>query len=158
MQQDKSATEFTKDSEFWGNVAKKYNSMGNLGTLLSLEALRLLRLTDQDRFVLDVAAGTGNFALQAARELKRLHPQGGAQVLATDFAEAMLGACKFEVDQQGLGDIIQCKLMNAQDLGEIKDGTVDVIGCVLGAMFFPDPVKAFRHISFPPTSSVVLPC
>jgi hypothetical protein len=33
-------------------------------------------------------------------------------------------------------------------LGEIKDGTVDVVGCVLGAMFFPDAVKAFRHVSF----------
>ena len=110
----------------WSSLAKQYKSLGNLSILHAAQALRLLRLTDQDRFVVDVAAGFGAFALQAAHELKRLHPdaaagggstkgEGGAvKVLATDFAEAMVEACRFEAEQEGLGDIVECKQMDAQ--------------------------------------------
>jgi ubiquinone/menaquinone biosynthesis C-methylase UbiE len=105
--------------EEWSRVAKQYRGLGNLSHLHAKENLDRLQLTLEDRFVVDVAAGTGAFALQAARELKRLRGEAGqsmdgVRVLATDFADAMVGACRYEAEAQGLNDIVECKQMDGQ--------------------------------------------
>jgi ubiquinone/menaquinone biosynthesis C-methylase UbiE len=100
----------------WSKLAKQYNTFAiQLTRLHSAEALRLLNLGKEDRVVLDVAAGTGAFALQAAQELQRVHASDkDYKVLATDFAEAMVAACRTEAHDQGLSDIVECKQMDGQ--------------------------------------------
>ncbi|KAL6046050.1 SAM-dependent methyltransferase [Balamuthia mandrillaris] len=149
-----------QEAQEWDKRAKQYNATaGDLTIRHSAEALRLLDLGSlvgeegrEAMVVLDIACGTGAFAIQAAKELHRLC--GGDEmkkgrphkVIASDFAEAMVFACQAEAEQQGLQDHVQCLKMDAQDLSAIEDDSVDAIGCVFGAMFFPDPLKAFREM------------
>ena len=78
--------------------------------------------------VLDVAAGTGNFALAAART--------GARVTACDFTPHMieLGRARSEA----AGRDVEWVSGDAEDL-PFADGSFDVVASVFGAMFAPRP-------------------
>src|SRR5690349_3016503 len=77
--------------------------------------------------VLDVAAGTGNTALAAARR--------GARVTATDLVPSMLETASRRAAAEGLE--LDVQLADAQDL-PFEDGTFDVVMSSFGAMYAPD--------------------
>lgn len=78
--------------------------------------------------VLDVAAGTGNFAIAAARR--------GARVVATDLTPQMIDWGKA---RSGAEDVdIEWREADAEDL-PLPDGSFDVVGSTFGAMFAPRP-------------------
>src|SRR5438128_1814803 len=77
--------------------------------------------------VLDVAAGTGNTALAAARR--------GARVTATDLVPRMLETASRRAAAEGLE--LDVQVADAQDL-PFEDGTFDVVMSSFGAMYAPD--------------------
>ncbi|KAL6072764.1 putative methyltransferase, ubiE/COQ5 family [Balamuthia mandrillaris] len=140
------------NSQEWGNsltkLQKSNAAWGNLSVLHATEALRLLQLTEEDTFVVDLAAGLGAFAFPAATELRRIHANSGkeAKLLCTDFSEALVQASELQAKVEGLRDIVECRQMDAQDLSTLKNASVDAIGCIFGAMFFPDFLKSFKEM------------
>jgi ubiquinone/menaquinone biosynthesis C-methylase UbiE len=100
--------------------------------------LDLARISAGDR-VLDVAAGTGDQTLLAAR---RVGPNG--YVLATDLSAAMLNVAAEAAREAGLTNI-ETRVMDSASL-DLDADSFDVVICRLGLMLFPDPPKALREI------------
>jgi ubiquinone/menaquinone biosynthesis C-methylase UbiE len=99
------------------------------------DAVRLVKICPGCR-TLDVAAGTGSFALAAARR--------GAHVLATDFAPAMLRKLEQKSDAEGLHNV-RTEVMDGQAL-ELEDASFDVAGSLFGLMFFPNYDQGLREL------------
>lgn len=89
--------------------------------------------------VLDIAAGTGDQSLLAARIVGP-----GGSVLATDLSADMLAIAARVVQQEGLTNITT-RVMDAQQL-DLEDDTFDAVICRLGLMLLPRRALALREI------------
>jgi SAM-dependent methyltransferase len=89
--------------------------------------------------VLDVAAGTGEQTLVAAR---RVGPTG--YVLATDHSSSMLNVAGETARKEGLKNV-ETRVMNAEDLALDAD-SFDAVICRMALMLFPNPAKALTEI------------
>jgi SAM-dependent methyltransferase len=85
--------------------------------------------------VLDVAAGSGNAALAAARR--------GANVTATDFVPALLETAARRAQVEGLE--LETQEADAQAL-PFADGEFDVVLSTFGVMFAPDQSRAASEL------------
>jgi SAM-dependent methyltransferase len=85
--------------------------------------------------VLDVAAGTGNFAISAANE--------GARVVASDLTPALIEMGKLRAEQEGVD--IEWVEADAEDL-PFEDERFDCAASVFGAMFAPRPELAAKEL------------
>lgn len=85
--------------------------------------------------VLDVAAGSGNAALAAARR--------GARVTATDFVPQLLDAAARRADVEGLH--LDTREADAQSL-PFTDGQFDVVLSTFGVMYAPDQSRAAAEL------------
>lgn len=92
--------------------------------------MRSLQVRAGER-VLDVAAGSGNAALAAARRF--------ADVLATDYVPDLLGHAAERAQAEGLP--LETAVADVQDL-PYPEGTFDVVISTFGAMFAPDQERA----------------
>jgi ubiquinone/menaquinone biosynthesis C-methylase UbiE len=81
--------------------------------------------------VLDVAAGSGNAAISAARR--------GASVTASDFVEELLDSAQARAQIEGLQ--LATAVADAQEL-PFDDGSFDVVLSTFGVMFAPDQQRA----------------
>lgn len=100
------------------------------------DAVELLAIGAHDT-VLDVAAGSGAFALQAAAR--------GAAVLATDFASGMLDALRQRVPND-LGGSLRTEVMDGQAL-TLDDRRFSVAASMFGVIFFPDLATGIRELA-----------
>lgn len=89
--------------------------------------------------VLDVAAGSGEPSLTMAGAVG---PAGS--VTCTDVADEMVEAARREAGRRGLTNVVfrQCDAVRLPFRGGFFDATVSR----LGAMFFPDPLRALREM------------
>ncbi len=85
--------------------------------------------------VLDVAAGSGNAAISAARR--------GARVTASDFVESLLEAAQTRAQVEGLS--LATAVADAQAL-PFEDGAFDVVLSTFGVMFAPDQQRAAEEL------------
>ncbi len=102
--------------------------------------------------VLDVAAGTGDQTLMAAR---RVGPSGF--VLAIDISTAMLTNAAEAIRKAGLTNV-ETRIMDAEDL-DLDADSFDAIICRFGLQAFPNPpkvVKAMRRLMKPGGKVAVL--
>jgi 2-polyprenyl-3-methyl-5-hydroxy-6-metoxy-1,4-benzoquinol methylase len=81
--------------------------------------------------VLDVAAGSGNAAISAARR--------GARVTASDFVDSLLAVAQARAEIEGLP--LATAVADAQEL-PFEDASFDVVLSTFGAMFAPDQQRA----------------
>ena len=100
--------------------------------------------------VLDVAAGTGDQTLLAAR---RVGPAG--YVLATDLSASMLNVAAEAARKAELTNV-ETRVMDAENL-DLDADSFDAIICKMGLMLLSNPVKALRgmHRAVKPTGKVV---
>ncbi len=97
---------------------------------ISVETVESLPITAGTR-VLDVGAGDGNFALEAARR--------GALVVGIDLAPAQIERAAARAEADGLD--VDLRVGDAEAL-EVDDGSFDVVASVLGMIFAPDHERA----------------
>ena len=127
-----------QQADAWGAVAVDYHAFaGNITRPFAEDAAQLVPIREGTR-VIDVAAGTGNFAFAAANR--------GANVLATDFAPGMAEHLRAEVERRRLADRIRVEVMDGQEL-DVNDASFDVAASIFGVLFFPDPDKGLRELS-----------
>jgi ubiquinone/menaquinone biosynthesis C-methylase UbiE len=89
--------------------------------------------------VLDVAAGTGESTLMAAR---RVGPKG--HVLAADVSAAMLDVAAEAARKESL-TTVDTRVMNAENL-ELDADSFDAVICRMALMLFPNPAKALSEM------------
>ena len=89
--------------------------------------------------VLDIAAGTGDQSILAARIVGP-----GGSVLATDISAEMLSIAARVARQEGLTNITT-RVMNAEQL-DLQDNAFDAVICRLGLMLIPNLQSALREI------------
>lgn len=99
------------------------------------DAVRLVKIVPGTR-VLDVAAGTGAFAVAAARR--------GAHVLATDFSVDMIRELQRKCKALNL-QTIAAQVMDGQAL-DLPDACFDVVASLFGLMFFPDHDQGLQEM------------
>jgi ubiquinone/menaquinone biosynthesis C-methylase UbiE len=122
--------------EEWSAIASAYEAVfEGLTAQYATHAIDLLGLKAGEH-VLDVAAGTGTFGLQAAR--------AGAVVLATDFAPGMVTRLQERIAAARLSNI-EARVMDGQAL-EVPDASFDVSASILGLIFFPDIPKGVAEL------------
>jgi ubiquinone/menaquinone biosynthesis C-methylase UbiE len=90
--------------------------------------------------VLDVAAGTGDQTLMAAR---RVGPTGN--VLATDDSTSMLKVAAEAARKEGLTNV-DTRVMNAENI-ELDSDSFDAVVCRIALMRFPNPIKVPTEIA-----------
>jgi ubiquinone/menaquinone biosynthesis C-methylase UbiE len=103
--------------------------------------------------VLDVASGTGEPALRAA---KRVGPSGS--VLGTDFVEPMLAFAREKAVAQGLQNV-EFRCVDGETL-DVPAGSFDAATIRWGIMFMPDAVACLRqvHKALKPGAHVAVAC
>lgn len=119
----------------WAQQAQQRQAILGEATRLMLEAAEL----GPGDHVLDIAAGTGDQSLLAARKVE---PAG--TVLATDIAAEMLKEATRFAELQGLTNITT-RVMNAEQL-DLADQTFDAVICRLGLMLVAHQQEALREI------------
>ena len=115
-------------------AAARARSMGPATDLM----MDLAGLKPGDR-VLDIAAGTGDTSLIAAR---RVGPTG--YVLATDLSPSMLDIAEEEADKAGLANV-ETRVMDARSL-DLESDSFDAVISRMGIMLMPEREKALAEI------------
>jgi ubiquinone/menaquinone biosynthesis C-methylase UbiE len=125
-----------------GDVAEQWHrgkaQRGEVTGPASEMMLNLADLRAGDR-VLDVAAGTGDQTLMAA---KRVGPTG--YVLATDISASMLNIAAEAARNAALTNV-ETRVMDAENI-ELDADSFDAVICRMGLMLFSNPVKSLIEI------------
>ena len=122
---------------FWDRVAGLYDWVELTNRRVnSAAAVRVARLVPEGAKVLDCAAGTGLFALAAARRAD--------SVLCTDLSQAMLSRAEKKARKQGLSNIC----FAVRDLTALPDGngSFDVVIAANVLHLLPEPETAVREL------------
>lgn len=122
-------------AEHWQEDLERRRQDFTEATQLMLEAARL----KPGDHVLDIAAGTGDQSILAARIVGP-----GGSILATDASAEMLNIAARVAQQEGL-TTITTRVMDAQQL-DLPDNAFDAAICRLGLMLIPHPQQALREI------------
>ena len=122
---------------FWDLVAGLYDWVELTNRRVnSAAAVRVARLVPEGARVLDCAAGTGLFALAAARRADL--------VLCTDLSQAMLSRAEKKARKQGLSNIC----FAVRDLTALPEGngSFDVVIAANVLHLLPEPETAVREL------------
>lgn len=127
--------------EQWGRAAegwKRHDAFLRERTApASQRMLELANIAPGHR-VLDIACGTGEPALPAARAVG---PTGS--VLATDQAPEMLEVAREKAQAEGLTNV-EFRLVDGEEV-DVPEGSFDAATCRWGIMFMPEPVRCLQQ-------------
>lgn len=131
-------------SEMFDHIARQYDKMNRLMSLgqdkvwrrKAIEALASYR----PERVLDVATGTGDFAIAVTERLK---PK---RVLGVDISEEMMKVGAEKVEKLGLSDVVSFEKGDSLDL-HLDDASFDAVTVAFGVRNFSSIEKGLSEIS-----------
>lgn len=91
------------------------------------------------REILDIATGTGDFAILAARMLR---PE---RLVGADISEGMMAVGRQKVEREGLGDVIHFRREDCLQLS-FEDGSFDAVTAAFGIRNFKDLDTCLREL------------
>ena len=125
----------TESADWWSAGQARRQQIYGAATEMMLEVVSV----QPGSRVLDVAAGTGDQTLMAAR---RVGPTGN--VLATDDSTSMLKVAAEAARNEGLTNV-ETRIMNAENLALDAD-SFDAVICRNALMLFSNPAKALTEM------------
>ena len=130
--------------EMFDNIAPAYDFMNRAMTLgidrmWRAKAVSLLRDTPHDD-LLDVATGTGDFAILMARELDPI------SVTGVDLSEGMIEVGRAKVERLDLSETVGLGLGDCLLL-PFTDGAFDAVTCAFGVRNFADIPAGYREMA-----------
>lgn len=134
-----------KIQSLFDSIAGDYDRLNHLLSLGIDKTWRrraLKRITDGDdeKRILDIACGTGDFSIEIAK-----HSSPGTSVTGLDLSEGMLKVMKQKVHKAGLEDRISEEQGNSEQM-RFDDGTFDRVTIAFGIRNFQDREKALKEI------------
>jgi demethylmenaquinone methyltransferase/2-methoxy-6-polyprenyl-1,4-benzoquinol methylase len=140
----KENTESKKEqvATMFNNISKKYDFLNHflslgIDIIWRKKAIRLLK-SSQPKQILDIATGTGDFAISALK----LNP---VKVTGIDISEGMLAVGKEKIKEKGLQDLIELKLGDSENL-EFNDNTFDAYTVGFGVRNFENLEKGLSEM------------
>lgn len=126
----------------FNHISKKYDFLNHflslgIDILWRKKAIRLLK-ESQPKQILDIATGTGDFAIAALK----LNP---IKVTGIDISEGMLNVGKEKIKKKGLQDLIELKLGDSENL-EFNDNTFDAYTVGFGVRNFENLEKGLSEM------------
>ena len=120
-------------ADMFNNISKTYDVLNRtlslrIDVIWRKKAIKTLQ-GSKPQFLLDVATGTGDFALQAIKTLK---PQ---KVIGVDISEGMLKEAKEKIKSQNLEDIFQVQWGDSEQL-PFDDARFDAVTVAFGVRNF----------------------
>ena len=95
--------------------------------------------------LLDIATGTGDFAMLLAKRLPPKGSQGGLHIIGADISEGMMAVGREKVAKAGLQDIISFQWEDCTKLS-FPDGTFDAVTSAYGVRNFHDLDAGLREM------------
>lgn len=132
--QNKDAAKKEQVAEMFDNIAHSYDFLNHffslgIDVLWRKKALRILKKEKPAR-ILDVATGTGDFALEAIR--MDLKPES---IVGVDISEGMLEVGRKKIAKKGLQEIIQMRQADSENL-PFEDNSFDAFTVAFGVRNF----------------------
>ncbi len=126
----------------FNNISKKYDFLNHflslgIDIIWRKKAIRLLK-EQQPKQILDIATGTGDFAITALR----LNPD---KITGIDISEGMLAVGREKIKAKGLQDKIELKLGDSENL-EFADNTFDAYTVGFGVRNFENLEKGLAEM------------
>lgn len=126
----------------FNNISKKYDFLNHflslgIDIIWRKKAIRLLK-KQQPKQILDIATGTGDFAITALR----LNPD---KVTGIDISEGMLAVGREKIKVKGLQNKIELKLGDSENL-EFTDNTFDAYTVGFGVRNFENLEKGLTEM------------
>lgn len=129
--------------EMFDNIAPTYDTLnhrlsGNIDKRWRKKAIRQLQ-PFRPKQMLDIATGTGDFAILAAKELKPEH------LIGADISEGMMAIGREKVKAAGLSDVISFQKEDCLNLS-FPDNTFDAVTAAFGIRNFQNLDKGLAEI------------
>lgn len=129
--------------EMFNNIASSYDTLNHR---LSLEIDKYWRkkaikslIQDSPKLILDIATGTGDFAIQSA---KMLNPD---KIIGIDISEGMMGIGKRKVKEESLENIISFQREDCLQLS-FEDNSFDAVTAAFGIRNFSELDKGLSEM------------
>ena len=140
---DPSRSKKQQVEEMFDRIAGKYDFMNHFlsaGTDISWrrKAIRQLRKEDP-KFILDIATGTGDMAILAARELK------AEKITGIDLSDQMLEVAREKVQKEGLTSKIELLKGDVEAI-KFSDNSFDAIMVAFGVRNFENLEKGLSEM------------
>ncbi len=134
MEAQKPDTSAIKERQQKTWTSGNYAMVGNLLVIIGEQLCEAVDLRSGDK-VLDVATGSGNTALSAARRF--------CEVIGLDYVPELIEQARSRAEAERLG--VSFEVGDAENL-PYADGSFDVVLSTLGVMFAPDQEKAASEL------------
>lgn len=133
----------TQVEQMFDNIAPSYDKLNhrlswNIDRGWRKKAIRQLAAAHPQR-LLDIATGTGDFAIMAAQMLS---PK---RIVGADISEGMMEIGKTKVKKLGLQDTVTFDKQDCMNL-EYPDGSFDAVTAAFGIRNFPDLDKGLHEM------------
>ena len=130
-------------ADMFNNISKKYDLLNRLMTMRidviwRKKAIKLLQAI-QPQLILDVATGTGDFAIESIQILK---PK---KIVGVDISKGMLEVAKEKIIKKGLQDVFEVELGDSENL-QFEDNSFDAVTVAFGVRNFENLEKGLAEI------------
>ncbi|NGM62108.1 bifunctional demethylmenaquinone methyltransferase/2-methoxy-6-polyprenyl-1,4-benzoquinol methylase UbiE [Sphingobacterium sp. SGG-5] len=130
-------------SDMFNNISPKYDLLNRIMTLRidviwRKKAIRLLK-SSQPQLILDVATGTGDFAIEA---IQLLQPK---KIIGVDISAGMLEVAKEKIQKKGLTSQFEVQVGDSENL-QFDDNTFDAVTVAFGVRNFENLDRGLAEI------------
>lgn len=131
-------------ADMFNNISPKYDLLNRMMTMRidiiwRKKAIRSL-LPLKPQLILDVATGTGDFAIESLSILK---PK---KIIGVDISEGMLNIAKEKIAKKGLEQLFEVQLGDSEKL-QFEDNTFDAVTVAFGVRNFENLEKGLSEIN-----------
>ena len=131
-------------ADMFNNISPKYDLLNRLMTMRidviwRKKAIKSLQ-SIAPQMILDVATGTGDFAIESIQILK---PK---KIIGVDISQGMLNVAKEKIQKKGLENVFEVQLGDSENL-QFPDHTFDAVTVAFGVRNFENLEKGLSEIN-----------